>query len=233
MGTLFTRRFEADRIGGQSISRWLTYRTLPYGEDDDVQEPRGGFTESGSPKATIRIEYSGMIIVLGSEKAIESSLEMAELENVSPLEAEKWLISPCLSEILKEGSRATRKPSMLQMGSKCLTSADSVKRPAEKPSGSFPSYVRCSSRNNVRHLIQHSSPEKNLKDASGKHHKYQWRIRFSRKNRLTRILRTDACKSQGGILKVVVAIDLFLRIDQKRGPLRQQNVEAKKDSVKA
>lgn len=30
----------------------MTYRTLPYSEDDDVQESEGGFTESGeSPKS--------------------------------------------------------------------------------------------------------------------------------------------------------------------------------------
>lgn len=39
------------------------------------------------------------LLTVWSEKAIESSLEMAELENVSPLEAEKWLISPCLSDL--------------------------------------------------------------------------------------------------------------------------------------
>lgn len=40
------------------------------------------------------------LLTVWSEKAIESSLEMAEMENVSPLEAEKWLITPCFSEIL-------------------------------------------------------------------------------------------------------------------------------------
>lgn len=40
------------------------------------------------------------LLTIWSEKAIESSLEMAELENASPLEAEKWSISPCVSEIL-------------------------------------------------------------------------------------------------------------------------------------
>lgn len=35
-----------------------------------------------------------------SETTVGSSLDMAELENASPLEAEKWLISPNLSEAL-------------------------------------------------------------------------------------------------------------------------------------
>ncbi|XP_059300666.1 uncharacterized protein LOC132052939 isoform X1 [Lycium ferocissimum] len=160
-GTLFTRRFEADRIGSQvpvklmhleglyelfvskfafsnmdlsmhlfqvNLKMKLTYRTLPYGEDDDVQEPEGGFTESGeSPKTNHQIRkqwddncpwsewYSAEdplrgfeLLTVWSEKAIESSLEMAELENVSPLEAEKWLISPCLSDILSDGSGGKR-----------------------------------------------------------------------------------------------------------------------------
>ena len=34
------------------------------------------------------------LIAIWSEKLIESSMEMAELENASPHEAEKWLTSP-------------------------------------------------------------------------------------------------------------------------------------------
>ncbi|WVY89480.1 hypothetical protein V8G54_034994 [Vigna mungo] len=34
------------------------------------------------------------LITIWSKKMVESSLEMAELENASPYEAEKWLISP-------------------------------------------------------------------------------------------------------------------------------------------
>ncbi|XP_049409845.1 uncharacterized protein LOC125873043 isoform X1 [Solanum stenotomum] len=161
MGTLFTRRFEADRIGSQvpvklmhleglyelfvskfafsnmdlsmhlfqvNLKMKMTYRTLPYSEDDDVQESEGGFTESGeSPKSNHQSRtqwddncpwsewYSAEdplrgfeLLTVWSEKAIESSLEMAELENVSPLEAEKWLISPCLSEILSDGCGGKR-----------------------------------------------------------------------------------------------------------------------------
>ncbi|XP_016577666.1 rab3 GTPase-activating protein catalytic subunit isoform X4 [Capsicum annuum] len=161
MGILFTRRFEADRIGSQvpvrlmhlgglyelfvskfafsnmdlathlfqvNLKMKLTYRTLPYGEDDDVRELEGGLTESGeSPKSNHQNRtqwddncpwsewYSAEdplrgfeLLTIWPEKAIESSSEMEELENVSPLEAEKWLISPCLSEMLSDGSGGKR-----------------------------------------------------------------------------------------------------------------------------
>ncbi|PHT46698.1 hypothetical protein CQW23_15856 [Capsicum baccatum] len=161
MGILFTRRFEADRIGSQvpvrlmhlgglyelfvskfdqggtawytlrlgvNLKMKLTYRTLPYGEDDDVRELEGGLTESGeSPKSNHQNRtqwddncpwsewYSAEdplrgfeLLTVWPEKAIESSSEMEELENVSPLEAEKWLISPCLSEMLSDGSGGKR-----------------------------------------------------------------------------------------------------------------------------
>ncbi|XP_019250381.1 PREDICTED: rab3 GTPase-activating protein catalytic subunit isoform X3 [Nicotiana attenuata] len=161
MGTLFTRRFEADRIGSQvpvklmhleglyelfvskfafstedlsthlfevSFKMKLTYCTLPYDEDDDVQEPEAGSTESGgSPKSNHHNKsqwdddcpwsewYSSEdpvrgfeLIAVWSEKAFESSLDMAELENASPLEADDWLISPCLSETLTEDSDGKR-----------------------------------------------------------------------------------------------------------------------------
>ncbi|KAF3653540.1 Rab3 GTPase-activating protein catalytic subunit isoform 2 [Capsicum annuum] len=106
----------------------LTYRTLPYGEDDDVRELEGGLTESGeSPKSNHQNRtqwddncpwsewYSAEdplrgfeLLTVWPEKAIESSSEMEELENESPLEAEKWLISPCLSEMLSDGSGGKR-----------------------------------------------------------------------------------------------------------------------------
>ncbi|XP_016450240.2 uncharacterized protein LOC107775079 isoform X2 [Nicotiana tabacum] len=161
MGTLYTRRFEADRIGSQvplklmhleglyelfvskfafsnmdlsmhlfqvNLKMNLTYRTVPYDEDFDVQEPEGGITEAGgSPKSKHHNRkpwdddcpwsewYSAEdpvkgfeLLTIWSEKAIESSLEMAELENASPLEAEKWSISPCVSEILSADSDGKR-----------------------------------------------------------------------------------------------------------------------------
>ncbi|CAL5426905.1 unnamed protein product [Camellia sinensis] len=149
MGTIFTRRFEADRIGSQVpvklmhleglhelfVSKFvfstldlsmhlfkvhfrmkLTYKTLPY-DDDEVQEIDVESTESGeNPRGDIRNKtqwdddcpwsewYSAEdpvkgfdLITIWSEKTVESSLEMAELENASPHEAEKWSIFPNLS----------------------------------------------------------------------------------------------------------------------------------------
>lgn len=40
------------------------------------------------------------LIALWSEKMVENSLEMAELENASPHEAEKWIVFPNLSSHL-------------------------------------------------------------------------------------------------------------------------------------
>lgn len=36
------------------------------------------------------------LVVTWSEKVVESSLEMAEMENASPHEAEKWILAPNL-----------------------------------------------------------------------------------------------------------------------------------------
>ncbi|KAK3009248.1 hypothetical protein RJ639_015120, partial [Escallonia herrerae] len=157
MGTVFTRRFEADRIGSQVprklmhleglyelfVSKFvfspldfsmhlfkvhftmkLTYRTVPYDGDDEVQESDAEInTSSGSPGGNIRNKaqwdddcpwsewYSAEDPVIGfelitiwSEKTIESSLEMAELENASLHEAEKWVISPIFSPNLNDDS---------------------------------------------------------------------------------------------------------------------------------
>ncbi|XP_028112330.1 rab3 GTPase-activating protein catalytic subunit isoform X2 [Camellia sinensis] len=156
MGTIFTRRFEADRIGSQVpvklmhleglhelfVSKFvfstldlsmhlfkvhfrmkLTYKTLPY-DDDEVQEIDVESTESGeNPRGDIRNKtqwdddcpwsewYSAEdpvkgfdLITIWSEKTVESSLEMAELENASPHEAEKWSIFPNLSPNFTDGS---------------------------------------------------------------------------------------------------------------------------------
>lgn len=40
------------------------------------------------------------LLAIWSEITAESSLDMAELENASPVEADKWFLSPCLSENL-------------------------------------------------------------------------------------------------------------------------------------
>lgn len=40
------------------------------------------------------------VIAIWSEKMVESSSEMAELENASPHDAEKWILFPIFSENL-------------------------------------------------------------------------------------------------------------------------------------
>ncbi|XP_022729559.1 rab3 GTPase-activating protein catalytic subunit-like isoform X3 [Durio zibethinus] len=152
MGTVFTRRFEADRIGSQVpikfmhleglyelfVSKFaystldhsmhifkvhlimkLTYRTLPNDDegDDDIQEADAENVESevslGDDNRNKKLWdddcpwsewYSAEDPVTGfdlvttwSEKVVESSFEMAELENASPHEAEKWILVPNLS----------------------------------------------------------------------------------------------------------------------------------------
>ncbi|CAJ1960459.1 unnamed protein product [Sphenostylis stenocarpa] len=139
MGTVFTRRFEADRIGSQvpiklmhleGLCIWcpgtsglpfslisspegmdiLTFRTLPYDDDNmKVAEiSKSGENPTGEMSNGMQWDddcswsewYSAEDLVKGfeliaiwSDKMIENSMEMAELENVSPHEAEKWLIS--------------------------------------------------------------------------------------------------------------------------------------------
>ncbi|KAI5679747.1 hypothetical protein M9H77_00974 [Catharanthus roseus] len=153
MGTIFTRRFEADRIGSQVpiklmhleglyelfVSKFvystvdlsmhlfklhfkmkLTYKTLPPGDGDGDIEVQGSdteFSESGGKPdfdAPCKVQwdedcpwsewYSAEDPVKGfellsiwSERIIESSMDMAELENATPLEADKWFIIPNLS----------------------------------------------------------------------------------------------------------------------------------------
>ncbi|MED6179625.1 hypothetical protein PIB30_002450 [Stylosanthes scabra] len=150
MGTVFTRRFEADRIGSQVpvklmhleglyelfVSKFaystldlsvhnfkvqftmkLTYKTLPW--DDDYMK---GFNGEKSGEKSIGIHWDDdcswsewysaedpvkafELVAILSEKMVESSMEMAELENASPHEAEKWLISPRISPNLLECSK--------------------------------------------------------------------------------------------------------------------------------
>ncbi|KAK9279847.1 hypothetical protein L1049_013529 [Liquidambar formosana] len=100
----------------------LTYRTLPYDDDDDddVQRIDSEISESGgNPGGEMHNKtqwdddcpwsewYSAEdpvkgfeLIAIWSEKIVESSLEMAELENASPHEAEKWMLFPNLSPTL-------------------------------------------------------------------------------------------------------------------------------------
>ncbi|KAJ6692257.1 hypothetical protein OIU79_014085 [Salix purpurea] len=159
MGTVFTRRFEADRIGSQVPVRLMhleglyelflskfaystldfamhlykvhftmtsTYRTIHH-DDDDLQSlgiEKEEYDDNHGSETHNRSQwdedcpwsewYSAEDPVKGleltatwSEKTVESSLEMAELENASPHEAEKWMILPYLSTNLdsSEGNR--------------------------------------------------------------------------------------------------------------------------------
>lgn len=151
MGTVFTRRFEADRIGSQVpiklmhleglfelfLSKFayssldlsmhlfkfhftmkLTYRTIPYDDDDDYiqgadannsgldadQSAGNGHKTQWDDDCPWSEWYSAEdpvqgfdLIAMWSEKLIESSSEMAEMENASPYEAEKWILIPSIS----------------------------------------------------------------------------------------------------------------------------------------
>ncbi|XWS53373.1 hypothetical protein CRYUN_Cryun11dG0152000 [Craigia yunnanensis] len=151
MGTVFTRRFEADRIGSQVpikfmhleglyelfVSKFaystldhsmhllkvhlimkLTYRTIPNDDDDDdFQEADAENAESvaslggdnhnrkhwdddcpWSEWYSAEDPVKGFdLVTTWSKKVVESSLEMAEMENASPHEAEKWILAPNLS----------------------------------------------------------------------------------------------------------------------------------------
>ncbi|PQQ07921.1 rab3 GTPase-activating protein catalytic subunit isoform X2 [Prunus yedoensis var. nudiflora] len=159
MGTVFTRRFEADHIGSQVpvklmhleglyelfVSKFaystldfsmhlfkvhftmkLTYRSLPH--DDDVQGDDPNVTESeidlgGDTHNRTQWDddcpwsewYSAEdpikgfeLVAIWSEKVVESSLEMAELENYSPHEAQNWILSPNMSSSLTDSSKGNR-----------------------------------------------------------------------------------------------------------------------------
>ncbi|ESW18813.1 hypothetical protein PHAVU_006G072400 [Phaseolus vulgaris] len=147
MGTVFTRRFEADRIGSQVsiklmhleglyelfVSKFaystmdlsvhnfkvrfamkLTFRTLPY-DDDNMKVAKISKSGESTDEMSNGMQWDDdcswsewysaedpvkgfELIAIWSEKMVESSMEMAELENASPHEAEKWLISLRLEE---------------------------------------------------------------------------------------------------------------------------------------
>ncbi|TYG88141.1 hypothetical protein ES288_A13G271500v1 [Gossypium darwinii] len=151
MGTIFTRRFEADRIGSQvpvkfmhleglyelfvsKFAYWtsdhlthlfkvylmmkLTYRTLPNDDENDgIQDADAENAESEKMPDGGNLNWKHWdddcpwsewysaedpvkgfdLVTTWSEKVIESSLEMAEMENASPHEAEKWILTPNLS----------------------------------------------------------------------------------------------------------------------------------------
>ncbi|KAL9249578.1 Rab3 GTPase-activating protein catalytic subunit-like protein [Drosera capensis] len=128
-GTLFTRRFEGDRIGSQAFSSLesspqlfsvqfsmkLTYKTLPkddgdnYMQGSDAENSESSVDLGGDLRLKIQWDddcpwsewYSAEDPVKGfelttswPEKTIQSSLEMAEVENSSPHEAQNWLLVP-------------------------------------------------------------------------------------------------------------------------------------------
>ncbi|KAH1196981.1 Rab3 GTPase-activating protein catalytic subunit [Glycine max] len=98
----------------------LTFRTLPYDDDNikDAKISKSGENLTGEMSIGTQWDddcswsewYSAEdpvkgfeLIAIWSEKMVESSMEMAELENASPHEAEKWLTSLRL-----EGSSGNR-----------------------------------------------------------------------------------------------------------------------------
>ncbi|CAN1124259.1 Rab3 GTPase-activating protein catalytic subunit [Linum perenne] len=154
MGTIFTRRFETDRVGSQVPLKLMhleglyelfvckfayssvdlisyqfkvhfrmksTYRTFPHDDcDDDYGFAQGLDTQDkddrGSPHGdghnraqwdddcpwsewySAEDPIKGVeLIATWSERMVENSLEMAELENTSPHDAEKWVILPIIS----------------------------------------------------------------------------------------------------------------------------------------
>lgn len=150
MGTIFTRRFEADHISSQVpvklmhleglfelfVSKFaystmdfsahffqvhftmkLTYKTISHDDDDATHGADAEFVESGgSPKGDTHTRtqwdddcpwsewYSAEdpvrgieLVTIWTDKMVESSSEMAELENASPHEAQKWMLSPNIS----------------------------------------------------------------------------------------------------------------------------------------
>ncbi|KAL1542338.1 rab3 GTPase-activating protein catalytic subunit-like isoform X2 [Salvia divinorum] len=160
MGTVFTRRFEADRIASQVpvklmhleglyelfVSKFaytavdwsmnhfevhfkmkLTYRTPIHDDEDEIHDPDADITGSSeNPEGEMHGKaqwddnfpwskwYSAEdpvngfeLLAIWSEITAESSLDMAELENASPVEADKWFLSPCLSEYLDVSDGST------------------------------------------------------------------------------------------------------------------------------
>ncbi|KAG0481165.1 hypothetical protein HPP92_012023 [Vanilla planifolia] len=153
MGTIFTRRFDADRIGSQvpvrlmhleglyelfvskfaltsvdfstnyfhiSSTMRLTYRTPPFDDDDTEQLHREGKEDGVDLNDTKKQwDYScpwakwysaedpfkGFeLTAIWPNKMFDSSLEMAELENESPFDAEKWFLLPIVSQKMVDDS---------------------------------------------------------------------------------------------------------------------------------
>ncbi|XP_024011713.1 rab3 GTPase-activating protein catalytic subunit isoform X2 [Eutrema salsugineum] len=163
MGTVFTRRFEADRINSQVpvklmhleglyelfVSKFvysgvdfsmhnfkvhfmmrLTYQTFPYEEDEenDMDELMGDKTDTAEhygSESRNKLHWDDdcpwsewysaedplrgfELVVTCADKTVENTLEMAELENASPHEAEKWILHPILSPYLGDPSHGNR-----------------------------------------------------------------------------------------------------------------------------
>ncbi|CAN8301333.1 unnamed protein product [Cochlearia groenlandica] len=164
MGTVFTRRFEADRIGSQVpvklmhleglyelfVSKFvysgvdfsmhnfkvhftmrLTYQTFPDDEEDEENDmdelmsdkPDTAEHEGSESRNKVHWDddcpwsewYSAEdplrgfeLVVTWADKTVENTLEMAELENASPNEAEKWILHPILSPYLCDPAREKR-----------------------------------------------------------------------------------------------------------------------------
>ncbi|KAL9679748.1 hypothetical protein QQ045_017614 [Rhodiola kirilowii] len=172
MGTVFTKRFEADRIGSQvplklmhleglyemfvskfaystvdfslpafqvKFSMRLSYRTVSYDDNDDVLEGTERETTQLGGDSGYEVQrrtqwdddcpwsewYSAEDPVKGFElisiwavKIVETSLEMAELENSSPHDAAQWILIP---DILPSLGRNT-----IGFASQLLLLADSL-----------------------------------------------------------------------------------------------------------
>ncbi|XP_010483449.1 PREDICTED: rab3 GTPase-activating protein catalytic subunit-like [Camelina sativa] len=164
MGTVFTRRFEADRIGSQVpvklmhleglyelfVSKFvysgvdfsmhnfkvhfmmrLTYQTFPYDEEDDENDmddlmgDKADTAENNGSESRNKVLWDDdcpwsewysaedplrgfELVVTWADRTVESTLEMAELENASPHDAEKWIMHPILSPYLGDPSLGKR-----------------------------------------------------------------------------------------------------------------------------
>lgn len=160
MGTTFTRRFEADRVGTLVpiklmhleglyelfVSKFayssvdiptnffkvhftmkLTFRIL-LSDDDDIRRADADVIESAQENAVGtqgKVQWDDdcpwsewyssedpvkgfELIASWSEQMVESSLEMAELENSSPHEAKKWILFPILSPNITDSTMGNR-----------------------------------------------------------------------------------------------------------------------------
>ncbi|KAG7538376.1 Rab3 GTPase-activating protein catalytic subunit [Arabidopsis suecica] len=164
MGTVFTRRFEADRIGSQVpvklmhleglyelfVSKFvysgvdfsmhnfkvhfmmrLTYQTFPYDEEDEeidmdeLMDDKADTAENYGSESRNKVLWDDdcpwsewysaedplrgfELVVTWADRSVESTLEMAELENASPHDAEKWILHPILSPYLGDPSHGKR-----------------------------------------------------------------------------------------------------------------------------